>query len=94
MAQKAAYRTQKLYNPRTQTATGVFKKTNKKEKKDSNLFLLSCPLSTLSVMARVEQVKSTQLNRDCTKARKGITAPISLKDGAICELSVLDDPSN
>ena len=73
---------------------------------DSNLFLLSCLLSTLSVMARGDQGKSTQLNRYCTKARKGITAPISLEDlmekevqfflqdGAIPELSVLTDPSN
>ena len=57
-------------------------------------------------MARGKQVKSTQLNIDCTKARKGITAPISLEelmekevqlslqDGAIRELSVLADPSN
>ena len=55
-------------------------------------------------MACGEQVKSTQLNCDWTKARKGITAPIiledlmekevqsSLQDGAICELSVLVDP--
>ena len=57
-------------------------------------------------MARGEQGKSTRLNRDWTKARKGITALISLEvlmekevqlslqDGAICELSVLADPSN
>ena len=57
-------------------------------------------------MSRGEQGKSTRVNRDCTKARKGITAPISLEDlmekevqssledGAICELSVLADPSN
>ena len=57
-------------------------------------------------MAHGEQGKSTRLNRDWTKARKGITAPISieelmekevqspLQDGAIRELSVLADPSN
>ena len=57
-------------------------------------------------MARGEQGKSTRLNRDWTKTRKGITAPISLEDlmekevqsslqdGAIRELSVLSDPSN
>ena len=57
-------------------------------------------------MARGEQGRSTQLNRDCTKTRKCIAAPISLEDlmekvvqlslqdGAIRELSVLDDPSN
>ena len=56
-------------------------------------------------MACGEQVKSTQLNRDWTKARKGITAPISIKDlmekevqlplqdSAIHELWVLTDPS-
>ena len=54
-------------------------------------------------MARDEQVKSTQVNRDWTKTRK-VTAPISiedlmekevqfsLEDGAIRELSVPDDP--
>ena len=36
--------------------------------------------SILSVMARSEQGKSTRVNRDCTKARNGITAPISLED--------------
>ena len=104
---QSAYRVQKLYNLRMQTATSIFKKStrfSKKIFKDSNPFLLSCPLLTLIVMARGEQGKSTRLNRDCTKARKGITAPISLKDltekeaqsslqhGAIRELSVLADP--
>ena len=57
-------------------------------------------------MARSEQGKSTRLNRDWTKKRSGIAAPIgledlmekevqlSLQDGAIRELSVLADPSN
>ena len=57
-------------------------------------------------MARGEHGKSTRLNRDWTKARKGITAPISLEDfmekelqsslqdGAISEISVLADPLN
>ena len=57
-------------------------------------------------MACGEQGKSPRLNCDLTKARKVITAPISLEDliekevqsslqdGAICELSVLTDPSN
>ena len=57
-------------------------------------------------MARGEQGNSTRLNRDWTKKRSGIAAPISLKDlmekevqsstqdGAICELSVLADPTN
>ena len=56
-------------------------------------------------MAHVEQVKSTRVNRDWTKARK-FTAPISLEDlmgkevllyledGAMRELSVLADTSN
>ena len=56
-------------------------------------------------MSRGEQVKSTRVNRDWTKARK-VTAPIcledlvekevqsSLEDGAIRELSVLADPEN
>ena len=55
-------------------------------------------------MACVEQVRSTQLNCDGTKARKCIAAPISLEDlmekevqsslqdGDIRELSVLADP--
>ena len=57
-------------------------------------------------MARGEQGKSTQLNRDWTKARWGITVPISLEDlmekevqsylqdGVIRELSVRADLSN
>ena len=57
-------------------------------------------------MARGNQGKSTRLNNDWTKARKGITAPISLKDlikkevksslqhGSIPEVPVLADPSN
>ena len=57
-------------------------------------------------MSRGEQRNSKRINRDCTKARKGIAAPISLEDlmekevqsslqdGAIRELSVLADPSN
>ena len=57
-------------------------------------------------MARGEQGKSTRLNRDWTKKRSGIAAPInledlmekevqsSLKDVAIRELSVLADPAN
>ena len=57
-------------------------------------------------MARGEQGKSTRINRDWTKTRKGITAPISiedlmekevqssLQDSAIRKLSVLADPSN
>ena len=57
-------------------------------------------------MARVEQGKFTRLNRDWTKKRSGIAAPISLEDlmekemqsslqeGAIRELSVLSGPSN
>ena len=56
-------------------------------------------------MARGEQVKSTQVNCDCTKARK-VTATISLEDlmekevqssledRAMRELSVLADPAN
>ena len=56
-------------------------------------------------MARGKQVKSTQINRDWTKERK-VTSPISLEnltgkgvqlsleDGAIFELSVLNDPTN
>ena len=59
----------------------------------------------LSVMARGEQVKSTRVNHDWTKARR-VTAPIiledlmekevqlSVEDGAIRELSVLADPEN
>ena len=55
---------------------------------------------------RSEQVKSARPNRDVLKKRSGTSAPISLKDlmekevqsstqdGAICELSVLADPSN
>ena len=57
-------------------------------------------------MARSEQGKSTRLNCDWTKTRKGITVTISLEDStekevqsslqesAIRELSVLADPSN
>ena len=57
-------------------------------------------------MARGEQDKYTRLNRDWTKTRKSIAAPISLKDlmekevqsslqdGDIGDLSVLADPSN
>ena len=57
-------------------------------------------------MARGEQGKSTQINHDWTKERKGITEPIILKGlmekevqsslqyGVIRELSVLADPSN
>ena len=57
-------------------------------------------------MARSEQGNSTQLNRDWTKKRSGIAAPISLEDlmdkevqsstqdGAICELPFLADPTN
>ena len=57
-------------------------------------------------MERGEQEKSTRLNRDWINTRKGITAPISLKelmekevqssvqDGEIRELSVLANPSN
>ena len=57
-------------------------------------------------MARSEQGNSTQFNRDWTKKRSGIAAPISLEDlmekevqlstqdGAIRELSVLTDPTN
>ena len=63
------------------------------------------PFNT-SVISRGEQVKSTRLNLDWTKARKGIAAPISLEDlmekevqlylqdGAIRELAVLADQSN
>ena len=55
-------------------------------------------------MARGEHGKSKRLNRDWTKKRSGIAAPIRLGDltekkvqsstqeGAICELSVLADP--
>ena len=55
---------------------------------------------------RSEQVKSAQPSRDVLKKRSGTSAPISLEDlmekevqlssqgGAICELSVLADPSN
>ena len=57
-------------------------------------------------MARSEQGKSARLSRDWTKKRSGTLAPISLEDlmekevqsstqdGAICELSVLADPTN
>ena len=57
-------------------------------------------------MAQSEQGKSTQLSRDWTKKEAGTSAPISLEDlmekevqsstqdGAICELSVLADPTN
>ena len=57
-------------------------------------------------MERGKQGKSTRLNHDWTKARKGITEPISLKDlmekevqsslqdGNIRELSVLADTLN
>ena len=57
-------------------------------------------------MAHSEHGKSTRLNCDRTKKRSGIAAPISLKDlmekevqsslqdVAICDLSVLADPSN
>ena len=57
-------------------------------------------------MERSEQGKSTRLNRDWTKKRSGIAAPISLEDlmekevqlstqdGAIRELSFLADPTN
>ena len=55
---------------------------------------------------RSEQVKSAQPSRDVLKKRSGTSSPISLKDlmdkevlsssqdGAICELSVLANPSN
>ena len=58
------------------------------------------------IIARSKQGKSTRLNRDWTKKRSVINAPISLEDlmekevqsstqdGAICELSVLADPTN
>ena len=57
-------------------------------------------------MARSEQGKSAQLSCDWTKKRSGTLSPISLEDlmekevqsstqdGAICELSVLADPTN
>ena len=57
-------------------------------------------------MTRGEQGKSTRLNRDWTKKRSGIAAPISLgdlmekevqsslQDSAISELLVLADPAN
>ena len=57
-------------------------------------------------MVRCDHDKSTRLNHDWTKTRKGIAVPISLGDvmekevqsslqyGGICELSVLADPSN
>ena len=79
---KAVHRDQKPYNLRTQTATGVFNKSTRNIffKYDFNLFLLSCILSTLSVMSRRDQGKPTRINRDWIKARKGITAPISLED--------------
>ena len=63
------------------------------------------PFNT-NVMARGEQGNSTRLNRDCTKKRSGIAAPIiiedlmkkgvqsSTQDGAIRELSLLADPAN
>ena len=53
-----------------------------------------------------EQAKSARTSRDPLKKRSSTSAPISLKDlmdkevlsssqdGAICELSVLADPSN
>ena len=55
---------------------------------------------------RSEQVKSARPSRDGPKKRWGKSAPISLEDlmekevqsstqdGAICELSVLSDPTN
>ena len=64
---KASYRAQNPYSLHTQTATAASKKLTRKEK------------NILSVMARGEQVKSTQVNHDWTKARK-VTAPISLED--------------
>ena len=57
-------------------------------------------------MAHREQGESARLSRDWTKKRSGTSAPISLEDlmekevqsstqdGAICELSVLADPTN
>ena len=57
-------------------------------------------------MARIAQVKSTQLSSDWTKKRSGIAAPTSLEDlmdkevqsstqdDAIREFSVLADPTN
>ena len=74
----------------TQTATDVFEQINK---------------YILSVMARSEKDKSTQVKSDWTKARK-INALISIEDlmvkelsssleeGGMCELSVHTDPSN
>ena len=73
-------------------------------KKDSNPFLYFLSSFNPSVIARGEQGKSTRLNRDWTKKRSGIAAPISIEDlmekevksstqdGAIRKLSVLADP--
>ena len=91
---KAAYRTQKPYNLRTQTDTSILKKSARNKNKNS-----------LRVMAHGEQVKFTRVNRYWTKARK-VTAPISLEDllekevqssiedRNIRVLSVLADPAN
>ena len=64
---KTAYRAQKPYNLRTQTATDVLNKLTRKKKEN------------ICVMACGEKVRSTQVNRDWTKARK-VTAPINLED--------------
>ena len=57
-------------------------------------------------MARSEQGKSARLSHDWTKKKAGTSAPISIEDlmekevqsstqdGAICESSVLADPTN
>ena len=84
-----------------------FQKINKIFKKnDSNPFFSSFSPFNTSVMARGEQGKSTRLNRDWTKKRSGIAAPISLEDlmekevqsslqdSAIFNLSVLAEPAN
>ena len=84
-----------------------FQQINKNFKKnDSNPFLSFLSPFNTSVMERGEQGKYTRLNRDWTKKRSGIAAPIgledlmekevqlSLQDGAIRELSVLADPAN
>ena len=78
---------------------------SKNKKKSNPFFPLLYPFIT-SIMARIAQVKSTQLSSDWTKKRSGIAAPTSLEDlmdkevqsstqdSAIRELSVLSDPTN
>ena len=76
-----------------------------KDEHSNYFFPFLSPFIT-SIMAHSEQGKYTQLSRDWTKKRSGIVAPISIEDltekevqsstqdSAICELSLLADPTN